>query len=63
MKVICDETNNTKEDMEKRQVSITLVPENEREPEIVQKAKESEPKFYIDDDGELCRNYYDEDDY
>lgn len=22
-----------------------------------------EPKFYIDDDGEMCRNYYDEDDF
>lgn len=63
MKVICDETNNTKEDMEKRQVNITFFTETEREFEIVQKAKESEPKFYVDDDGELCHNYYDEDDY
>lgn len=40
MKVICDETNNTKEDMENRQINITLIPENRRESEIVQKAKE-----------------------
>lgn len=40
MKVICDEINNTKEDIEKKQINITLVPENERESEIIQKAKE-----------------------
>ena len=40
MKVICDETNNTKEDMEKRQINITLFPETEFESEIIQKAKE-----------------------
>lgn len=63
MKVICDETNNTKEDMEKRQINITLVPETEKESEIVQKAKEPESKFYVDDDGSIGRNYYDEDDF
>lgn len=63
MKVICDETNNTKEDMEKRQINITLFPETARESEIIQKAKEPESKFYVDDDGSIGRNYYDEDDF
>lgn len=35
MKVICDETNNTKADLEKRQINITLIPETDEESKVI----------------------------